>query len=84
MKQITRLFSMGVSLVALTALSAGAIAGDVKLKASHQWPGGKGDVRDEMVQILKREAEAANVGLTIQIYPGKSLFKPKQQWDAMV
>ena len=87
MKQITRLFSMGVSLVALTgltALSAGAIAGDVKLKASHQWPGGKGDVRDEMVQIVKREAEAANVGLTIQVYPGKSLFKPKQQWDAMV
>ena len=84
MKQVSRLFCMGVSLVALTAISAGAVADDVKLRASHQWPGGKGDVRDEMVQIIKREAEAANVGLTIQVYPGKSLFKPKQQWDAMV
>ena len=62
----------------------GALAGDVTLKASHQWPGGKGDVRDEMVQILAREAAAAEVGLTIRVYPGKSLFKPKEQWGAMV
>jgi len=77
--------SLAVSGIALVAALAGtAMAGEIKLRASHQWPGGKGDVRDEMVQIIKREAEAANVGLTIQIYPGKSLFKPKQQWDAMV
>jgi len=70
---------------AVLGLSAGAVsAGELKLRASHQWPGGKGDVRDEMVQIIKREAEAANVGLKVQVYPGKSLFKPKQQWDAMV
>ena len=74
----------GVSVLAALAIAGGAMAGEMKLRASHQWPGGKGDVRDEMVQIIKREAEAANVGLTVQIYPGKSLFKPKQQWDAMV
>src|SRR5262249_16662867 len=45
------------------------------LKASHQFPGGKGDARDEMVQIIAREAKAANVGLEIQVYPGASLFK---------
>jgi TRAP-type C4-dicarboxylate transport system substrate-binding protein len=70
--------------VAAAAISTGALAAEMTLRASHQWPGGKGDVRDEMVQIIKKEAEAANVGLTIQVYPGKSLFKPKQQWDAMV
>jgi TRAP-type C4-dicarboxylate transport system substrate-binding protein len=54
------------------------------LKASHQFPGGKGDARDEMVQIIAREAKAANVGLEIQVYPGASLFKPNDQWNAMV
>src|SRR5215468_2871458 len=54
------------------------------LKASHQFPGGKGDARDEMVQTIAREAKAANVGLEIQVYPGASLFKPNDQWNAMV
>src|SRR6185437_4002772 len=39
---------------------------------------------DEMVQIIAREVAKANVGLTIQVYPGASLFKPKDQWNAMV
>jgi len=73
-----------IAAVSTAVLSSGAFAADVKLKASHQWPGGKGDVRDEMVQIIKREVEKAGVGIEMQIYPGKSLFKPKQQWDAMV
>src|SRR5215472_14047565 len=54
------------------------------LKASHQFPGGKGDARDEMVQIIARDAKAANVGLDVQVYPGASLFKPNDQWNAMV
>lgn len=58
-------------------------AAEVTLKASHQWPGGKGDIRDEMVQIVAKEAAAANVGLAIQVYPGKSLYKPKEQWSAI-
>src|SRR6185312_2768301 len=56
----------------------------VKLKASHQFPGGKGDPRDEMVQIIAKEAKAANVDLDIQVYPGASLFKPNEQWNALV
>ena len=59
-------------------------AGAGVLKASHQFPGGKGDARDEMVQIIAREAKAANVGLDVQVYPGASLFKPNDQWNAMV
>src|SRR3977135_1896876 len=68
---------------ALCAFSAAAHAQTV-LKASHQFPGGKGDARDEMVQIVAKEAKAANVGLDVQVYPGASLFKPNDQWNAMV
>jgi len=64
-------------------MMASIASAEVTLKASHQWPGGKGDVRDEMVQILAAEVEKADVGLKIQVYPGKSLFKPKEQWGAM-
>ncbi|MGP1678533.1 MAG: TRAP transporter substrate-binding protein DctP, partial [Burkholderiales bacterium] len=71
------------ALVAAT-VSGSAMAADVTLRASHQFPGGKGDVRDEMVQIVARETKAANVGLEIQVYPGASLFKPKEQWNALV
>jgi TRAP-type transport system periplasmic protein len=64
-------------------LSSAALA-QTQLKASHQWPSGKGDVRDEMVQIIAREVAAAGVDLEVRIYPAASLFKPTQQWDAMV
>ncbi len=70
--------------IALAFVCVAGTAGAKTLKASHQWPGGKGDVRDEMVQIMAKEVAKANVDLTIKIYPGKSLFKPKEQWGAMV
>jgi len=69
---------------ALGALSSAAIAAPTTLRASHQFPGGRGDVRDEMVQIVAREAKAANVELEVQVYPGASLFKPNDQWNALV
>lgn len=46
-------------------------------------PGGKGDIRDEMVQLIAREVAAANVGLEIQVFPGSSLYKPNDQWNAV-
>lgn len=64
------------------ALSSTALAETV-LKASHQFPGGKGDARDEMVQLIAKEVAAANVDLKIQVYPAQSLFKSKEQWGAM-
>jgi TRAP-type transport system periplasmic protein len=70
--------------VAALALAASAVAADVTLRASHQFPGGKGDVRDDMVQMIAKEAKAANVGLNVQVYPGASLFKPNDQWNATV
>ncbi|HTO44468.1 MAG TPA: TRAP transporter substrate-binding protein DctP [Burkholderiales bacterium] len=63
---------------------ATAAAAPITLRASHQFPGGKGDVRDEMVQIIGREVKAAGVDLEVQVYPGASLFKPNEQWNALV
>lgn len=73
------LASVAVSLACGTAFAA-----DISLKASHQFPGGKGDVRDEMVQMIAREAAAAKVGLDIKVYPGASLVKATEQWNAML
>jgi len=70
------------SLMGIAMLASPAVAQTV-LKASHQFPGGKGDPRDEMVQIIAKEVENANVDLKIQVFPGSSLFKPKEQWNAM-
>ncbi|MFV0368551.1 MAG: TRAP transporter substrate-binding protein DctP [Hyphomicrobiaceae bacterium] len=80
---------MQLSKSALTAVAAAMAAftlpvnAETVLKASHQWPGGKGDARDEMVQIIAREVEKAGVDLKIQVYPGASLVKPKEQWGAL-
>ncbi len=75
--------------LATTLAFAGALftaagsAQAIELKASHQWPGGKGDIRDEMVQMIARHMAEKNTGVEIKVYPGKSLFKPKEQWGAM-
>ena len=71
----------GLAIVVLPFTSV--TAADITLKASHQFPGGKGDVRDEMVQMIAREVAAAKVGLTIKVFPGSSLVKAKDQWKAM-
>jgi TRAP-type C4-dicarboxylate transport system substrate-binding protein len=69
----------------LLILSVGVLlASDTVLKLSHQWPGGGKDVRDKMVRILADDLEKADVGLKIKIYPSKSLYKPKEQWSALV
>jgi TRAP-type C4-dicarboxylate transport system substrate-binding protein len=70
--------------LALAFVSGPLLAAPVVLRASHQFPGGKGDVRDEMVQIIARDAKAAGVDLDVQVYPGASLFKPNEQWNALV
>lgn len=81
-KTTTRLLA-AAGLAAAVGLG-GAAQAETVLRASHQWPGGKGDLRDEMVQIIAREVNNADLGLKVQVYPGKSLFKPKEQWDAIV
>src|SRR6266850_7782928 len=77
-----RCAAVAAAVFALTSTSA--LAAPTTLRASHQFPGGRGDVRDEMVQIIARDAKAANVDLEVQVYPGASLFKPNEQWNALV
>jgi len=79
MRTITAFLTAAAAAVLLTA-SAQA---QVTLRASHQFPGGKHDVRDDMVQMIAKEVGDAKVGITVQVYPGASLFKPNQQWNAM-
>ena len=47
----------GAALVVTTGI--GAAEAQTVLKASHQFPGGKGDPRDEMVQMIARDVAAA-------------------------
>jgi TRAP-type transport system periplasmic protein len=82
MKNFTRMLKLGV-VIAAGALTAFSAQAETILKASHQFPGGKGDIRDEMVQMIAREVAAANVDLTIQVFPGASLYKPNDQWNAL-
>lgn len=83
MKRSSNLISSTALAIGLAFITVSTVSA-VTLKASHQWPGGKGDVRDEMVQIIAKEMKKANVGVDVKVYPGKSLFKPKAQWNAMV
>jgi TRAP-type C4-dicarboxylate transport system substrate-binding protein len=78
------MFSALLAGIAAAALFAGGAQAQVTMKASHQFPGGKGDVRDDMLLMIAKEAKDANVGLEIQVYPGASLFKPLDQWNATV
>lgn len=78
MKNIFRLAAAAAILI-----GSGAVSAQTTLRASHQFPGGQGDPRDEMVQIIAREVAAANVGLTIQVFPGSSLYKANEQWGAV-
>jgi TRAP-type transport system periplasmic protein len=82
MKNFTHMLKLGV-VIAAGALTAFSAQAETILKASHQFPGGKGDIRDEMVQMIAKEVAAANVDLTIQVFPGASLYKPNDQWNAL-
>lgn len=72
-----------IAAATLTLAFSGAASAETVLRASHQFPGGQGDVRDEMVQLMAKEVAAADVDLAIQVYPGQSLFKAKEQWAAL-
>jgi TRAP-type C4-dicarboxylate transport system substrate-binding protein len=69
--------------LAAIAFSSAASAQTV-LRASHQFPGGQGDVRDEMVQLMAKHVADSGADLEIQVYPGQSLFKADEQWGALV
>jgi TRAP-type transport system periplasmic protein len=79
-----RTIAISLASAAIAAVLSTGAGAEIVLKASHQFPGGKGDARDEMVQIIARDVKAAKVGLEIRVYPDASLSKPNDQWNAMV
>ena len=57
-------------------------AKSMTLKVSHQFAAG--DVRDEMGKVFGNMVTEKTKGeIKFRHYPAKSLFKPREQWDAM-
>ena len=69
--------------VAMLIFSPGiAGAGSMTLKVSHQFAAG--DVRDQMARVFgDMVTEKTNGEIKFRYYPAKSLYKPKEQWDAL-
>jgi TRAP-type transport system periplasmic protein len=76
-----RIAAYTAGLLAGAVALTGAASAQTTLKASHQFP--QGDVRDEMVRMIAEEVAKADVGLEIRVYPGASLYKPNDQWNAL-
>ncbi len=70
-----------VVLIILAFGAAPAFAKKLRLKASHQFA--EGDVRDQMIKVFGEKVKAKLPDVSIRVYPAKSLYKPKAQWDAM-
>ncbi len=72
----------GAATAAIIATSfAMGSASATELKLSHQWS--TKDVRHKVAQMVADDVAAAGVDLEIKIFPGKALFKPKEQYTAM-
>lgn len=68
----------------LGAMAAATLAGAVsaeELRLSHQWS--TGDIRHKVAQIVADEVAAANVDLTITIFPSEALFKAREQYTPL-
>jgi TRAP-type C4-dicarboxylate transport system substrate-binding protein len=81
-KRSSLAWMVGVSILGFA--SPGIADAQTILRAAHQWPGGIGDVRDEMIQIIAREVNAAGVDVIVRVYPAQSLLKASDQWSAVV
>jgi len=69
-----------VAAIALSGVMATtAVAQELRL--SHQWS--TKDVRHQVAQIVADEVAKADVGLSIKIFPSKSLFKPREQYKPL-
>ncbi|MCB1471762.1 MAG: TRAP transporter substrate-binding protein DctP [Rhodobiaceae bacterium] len=63
------------------AICLASTASAETLRLSHQWS--TGDVRHKVAEIVAEHVKAANVDLEIQIFPSKSLFKPREQYKPL-
>ena len=75
MTALTRIAALAALTLAGTAVSA------TELRLSHQWS--TGDVRHKVAQMIADDVAAANVDLTIKIFPSGSLFKAVEQYKPL-
>ena len=74
-------FFKGLLLATSFSLALNGVAQAKELKLSHQWS--TKDVRHKVAQMVADEVKAADVDLSIKIYPSKSLFKPREQYNPL-
>ena len=74
------ILAVAVSLMLVKADTSWAKS--MTLKVSHQFAAG--DVRDQMGRVFgEMVTERTNGEIKFRHYPAKSLYKPKEQWDAL-
>ncbi|MCO8146814.1 TRAP transporter substrate-binding protein DctP [Rhodovulum tesquicola] len=74
-----RFFSMAAaSVLALSTLVGAQGAEAQQLRLSHQWS--TTDIRHQVAQMIADDLEAADVGLSIRIFPSASLFAATEQY----
>ena len=72
------IFLAGVFIMPANSVDAAPLV----LKVSHQFAAG--DVRDEMAKVFgKMVTEKTKGEIEFRVYPAQSLFKSKEQWDAL-
>lgn len=74
-------FFKGLLLVTGFSIAVTGMVQAKELKLSHQWS--TKDVRHKVAQMVADDVKAAGVDLSIKIYPSKSLFKPKEQYNPL-
>ena len=70
-----------LTLSAMALALAATAAPAAELRLSHQWS--TADVRHQVAQMIADEVAAADVDLDIKIFPSKSLFKPREQYQPL-
>jgi TRAP-type C4-dicarboxylate transport system substrate-binding protein len=81
-KSITKGMLTVLSAVAMVLIFTIGVGAKMTLKVSHQFA--EGDVRDQLCRIFgKKVSEKLGGEIKFRYYPAKSLYKPKEQWDAM-
>ena len=74
---LNRLLISGLCVLGLSSAAANA----TELRLSHQWS--TNDIRHKVAQIVADEVAAADVDLTIKIFPSKSLFPANEQYKPL-
>ncbi|MEO1142423.1 MAG: TRAP transporter substrate-binding protein DctP [Pseudomonadota bacterium] len=72
---------MKLAMAAAMSCAATLAANATELRLSHQWS--TKDVRHQVAQMVADEVAKADVGLSIKIFPSKSLFKPREQYKPL-